>query len=83
MRMWHSHTTHMCMGIASICACIHGDATGMISWKSIQRFITHALYTIMLKKCESCTCTQRVAQMEVISADLVSADLKWIYSRLI
>ena len=27
---------------------------------SIQRIMTHAFYTIMLKKYESCTCTQRV-----------------------
>ena len=58
--IWHTHTTHMRPAKASMCACIQGDATGMPSCKSIQRIMNHTFYTIVLKKRDSCTCTQRV-----------------------
>ena len=56
----HTHTTHMRPTKASMCACIQGDAAGMPSCKSIQRIMNHTFYTIVLKKRDSCTCTQRV-----------------------
>ena len=58
--IWHTHTTHMRPAKASMCACIQGDAAGMPSCKSIQRIMNHTFYTIVLKKRDSCTCTQRV-----------------------